>query len=86
MSERIEWRLRDGADTLLRIDESRDRVAESIRPDAQMLKSYLATRNDLEAWKPWDGWSPVEAVDWDPESWGELVLSRADHGGIRDAA
>src|SRR4051794_16397655 len=81
MAVRVEWRLREGADALLLLDESERAVSEVCPPDQSMLQSYLATAETAETWKHWDAWRPV-AGGRDPEAWGDLVLSRAESGQI----
>ena len=78
----VEWRLHDGADALLLVDESASAVSEISPPDEHMLKSYLAVTGTIDAWKGWTAWRPVDGGGRDPDEWGELVLSRADNGDI----
>lgn len=78
----VEWRLRDGADALLLVDASESAVSEVAPPDEAMLKSYLAVTGNVDAWRSWTAWRPVDGEGRDPEEWGELVLSRADNGDI----
>ena len=78
----VEWRLRDGADALLRVDASERAVSEVSPPDEATLKSYLAVTGTVDVWRSWMAWRPVDGGGRDPDEWGELVLSRADNGEV----
>ena len=81
MAMSVEWRLQDGADALLLVDEHESAVSQVSPPDAEILKSYLAVAEKLDNWKDWTAWRPVEGGR-DPQEWGQLVLSRAETGSI----
>ena len=59
-----------------------ERVSEASRPDAAALKAYLAVSGDLERWRGSIAWQPIDRDNGDPDTWGELVVSRADSGEI----
>ena len=77
----VEWRLRDGQEALLLVDESQGSVIAQARPDEDALKSFLAVTGRSDVWKTWTAWQPV-GDERDPEAWGELILSRADTGEV----
>jgi hypothetical protein len=77
----VEWRVDREADAILIIDSS-DQVAEVVQPDEGILKDYLSVSSSLAAWRGWDGWRTVAADGRDPESWGELIMGRADNGDV----
>ena len=82
MAMSIEWRLRDGTDALLMVDASASAVSELSPPDDGVLKSFLAVTGTAEAWQSWTEWHAVDGDGRDPDEWGDLVLSRADHGEV----
>lgn len=82
MAMSVEWRLRDGADAFLLLDSRSHAVSAVCAPDEGILKSFLRVTGTLDAWQGWSEWCPLEAVDQNPERWGELVLSRADNGDV----
>ena len=78
MSLTIEWRLRPDSDTVLVVSD--DKVVEvAIRADAMVLSKMLTIPGDLSLW---EGGKILEAVDRDPATWGELVISRSEEGQI----
>ncbi len=78
MSLTIEWRLRPGDDTVLIVSD--DAVVEvAIHADAMVLSKMLTVPGDLSLW---EGGKLLEAVDRDPTTWGELVISRSEEGQI----
>ena len=84
MTLSVEWRVREGADAIVVVDEAALRVTEVVTPDAAVLKDYLEVTGDLEAWRKWTAWRSVDGDGVDPETWGELVLGRADDGEVVD--
>src|SRR5437763_16127720 len=78
----VEWRLRDGSDALLMLNPNESAVSAVSSPDERTLKSFLAATGTADAWQSWPAWRPLEAVDQDPDRWGELVLSRAESGEV----
>ena len=82
MALSVEWRVREGADAIVVVDAGAQTVAEVITPDADLLKDYLAVTANLQRWRTWTGWRPVEGGDREPEAWGELVLGRTESGEV----
>jgi hypothetical protein len=82
MTMSVEWRVREGADALLRVDEERRVVSQVAPPDAALLRSYLATGGTGEAWHAWGAWQAVDGEHQSADDWGELVLSRSEGGPI----
>lgn len=78
----VEWRTRDGAETLLLVDADARAISELAPPDEGTLRSYLAVTGTGETWTTWQAWRPVHGASQDPDDWGELVLSRADNGDV----
>lgn len=74
----IEWRLRPESDTVLVVNDE-NVVEVAIPADAMVLSKMLTIPGDLSLW---EGGKLIEAVDRDPESWGELVISRSADGQI----
>jgi len=82
MAVSVEWRLRDGEDALLLVDERARVVSEVSPPDEDILKSYLAVKGTIDAWRGWRAWRPVDGGGRDPEECVVLVLSPTENGGI----
>src|SRR5487761_188624 len=82
MAMRVEWRIDQGADTIVLVDPSAETVSEVLTPDEGAMKAYLAVTGNLERWRSSMAWRPIEGEDRDPDAWGELVLSRADSGQV----
>jgi hypothetical protein len=78
----VEWRLRDGLEALLLVDDSQGGVMAQARPDEEALQSFLAVTGTGDVWKTWAAWNAVDNERRDPEAWGELILSRADTGEV----
>ncbi len=78
MSLTIEWRIRPDSDTVLVVSDNQA-VEVAIRADAMVLSKMLTTPGDLSLWT---GGKILEAVDRDPATWGELVISRSEGGQI----
>lgn len=78
MTLTIEWRIRPDSDTVLVVNG--DNVVEAAIPaDAMVLSKMLTIPGDLSLW---EGGKLIEAIDRDPASWGELVISRSEEGQI----
>ena len=84
MTTTVEWRLRDGADSLVLVDPDSGTLSEVPTPDAAVIKAFLTVSSDLTAWQKSMSWSEVNEGNRDPDNWGELVLSRDDHGEVID--
>ena len=82
MALSVEWRFHQGTDAIVLVDPAASTVSEVATPDDGILKDYLAVTGDLERWRKWTVWRSVDGDNRDPESWGELVLGRADDGQV----
>jgi hypothetical protein len=82
----VEWRLRDGEEVLLLVDEGRGGVLAHARAEEELLKSFLAASGRGDIWRAWAAWQPADDERRDADVWGELVLSRADGGEVRTIA
>jgi len=74
----IEWRFRPDSDTVLIVDDEKV-VRLAIPADAMVLSKMLTDPGDLSLW---EGGKLLEAIDRNPASWGELVISRSEEGQI----
>lgn len=74
----IQWRLLPTQDTIVIVD-SGEHVLSATSADAMLLSKMLTQPGDL---RKWSNEKPLEAVDRDPETWGELVISRSEEGEI----
>ena len=77
----VEWRINEGTDSIVVVDDIALKVSEIATLDTAVMKDYLTVTGDLATWRKWDGWHPVDGND-DPEAWGALILSRADDGEV----
>jgi hypothetical protein len=77
----VEWRINDGTDAIVVVDAIALKVSEVTTLDAEILKDYLNVTGDLEAWRKWAGWQPIEG-NGDPEAWGALIIGRNDDGEV----
>ncbi|MDA1035399.1 MAG: hypothetical protein O3B65_00790 [Chloroflexi bacterium] len=83
MAMSVEWRVHDGGEAIVVVDVDGPGVAEVATPDAAILTDYLAVTGDLQRWRQWTAWRPVQlGDDLDPEAWGELVVSRTGAGDV----
>lgn len=78
MSLTIEWRIRPDSDTVIVVRDN-NVVEVAIPADATVLSKMLTDPGDLALW---EGGKLLEAIDRDPASWGELVISRSEEGQI----
>jgi len=78
----VEWRLDDGQEALLLVDDIQACVLAYARAEEGLLKSFLAATARADAWRAWTAWQPVAEERRDAKAWGELVLSRADGGEV----
>ena len=82
MTISVEWRLRDGADSLVVVDPDSGTVSEVPGFNGDLLKTYLAVTGTLDSWKSAMTWHTVDDGNRDPDRWGELVLSRSENGDV----
>src|SRR5438067_11516712 len=78
----VEWRLGDGEEALLLVDESQGRVLAHARAEEDLLKGFLAVTGRGDIWRAWTAWQPAGDEHRDVDTWGELILSRADSGQV----
>ena len=78
----VEWRLRDGEEALLMVDDGQGRVLAHARAEEDLLKSFLAPTGSGDIWRAWTNWQPAGDEHPAADAWGELVLSRADSGEV----
>jgi hypothetical protein len=79
MTLQAEWRtdIVEG-DSLIVVDDSR-RVRAALTADAARLSRFLTDMGELSTWTSDE---PISDVGELPESWGRLVLARADSGEV----
>jgi len=79
MGLRAEWRtdLIEG-DRLLVVDDSRQ-VKAALRADATLLSRFLTDMGDIATWMSSEDLAGVGEL---PESWGSLVMARAESGEV----
>jgi hypothetical protein len=78
MSLTIQWRVKPESDTILIVKDGVS-VLVAIPVEAQILSRALTVPGDLTSWQ---GGKLIEAVDRDPEIWGDLVIERNESGQI----
>jgi hypothetical protein len=79
----VQWRNDHGTDAIVLLDNSSASVISQVpSPDETDLKSYLSVTGDLEMWRGAMRWRQVEDASRNPETWGNLVLSRDDAGDV----
>jgi hypothetical protein len=82
MTISVEWRLNHDEDAILIIDEARGVVAEAMKPDATILKEFLAVSGTLDRWRQWTGWRAIDLTRSGPDAWGDVVLGRTADGAV----
>ena len=78
----VEWRFHQDADTILLVDGGSQVESIVAAPDGAALKAYLAVTGNLARWQQLMDWRPTDGNSREPNTWGELVLSRAEGGEI----
>jgi hypothetical protein len=76
MAPRIEWRTTASGEILLVVDNC-SRVTAALRAEQALLSKFLRVAGNFDEWVGTEDLDNVE-----PESWGDLVLSRADTGEV----
>jgi hypothetical protein len=78
----VQWRSYGGSDAIVLVDPGSETVSEISRPDEAALRDYLAVTGSLDRWRRSMQWRPLNGEDRDPETFGDLVVSRAESGEI----
>jgi hypothetical protein len=78
MAISAEWRTTGLFDSILLVD-SDNQVREAMEADADRLSTFLTDMRGLESWH---GSRTVSEEKLDPETWGHLVIARAQTGEI----
>jgi len=76
-----EWRADGKVETVLVIDGDDNTVRKALAASPSILSQFLTDMGDLHTWQ--DGQTVAEDKR-SPESWGRLVLSRAETGEVID--
>ena len=81
MTMHVEWRTKGEInDTIILVDADQHKVNNALEANPKLLTTYL-NEMDLSNWQSGDA---VQGNLTEPESWGELVMSRGAGGEIVD--
>jgi hypothetical protein len=78
MALSAEWRTTGLFDSILLVDDEHQ-VCEALEADADRLSTLLTDMHGLQTWR---GTRAVSDDRIDPETWGHLVISRAQTGEV----
>ena len=74
-----EWRTNGEFEAILIVDDEDNTVRQALAADAAVLSNFLTDMGDLNTWR---GGHSVDGDKRSPESWGELVIARANTGEV----